>query len=74
MLESIAFLAIVTAWVTSSFVRRAQTERAPAGQDARPPATDDPRAGTDALLRTIDARLSRIERTLDEVTNRQPPP
>jgi voltage-gated potassium channel len=58
MLESIAFLAIVTAWVTSSFVRRAQVEKGP---DRAVPADPD----THALLRSIDARLRRIERALD---------
>ncbi|OHV31541.1 MULTISPECIES: potassium channel family protein [Pseudofrankia] len=66
MLESIAFLSIVTAWVTSSFVRRAQIERIPAESTARPAVAGDPRdPDVEALLRTIDARLSRIESALN---------
>lgn len=61
MLESIAFLAIVTAWVTSSFVRRAQLERGP--RAAGPADPDGP--DTHALLRSIDARLRRIEQALE---------
>ncbi|OHV63312.1 potassium channel family protein [Pseudofrankia sp. BMG5.36] len=74
MLESIAFLAIVTAWVTSSFVRRAQADRGQADGSVRPPATEDPRGpGVDALLPAIDARLRRIEAALDAGTDGPPP-
>jgi voltage-gated potassium channel len=74
MLESIAFLAIVTAWVTSSFVRRAQAERLPVESTTRPAlAEDSGGAGVDALLRTIDARLRRIEHALDASTDPPPP-
>ncbi|ONH29546.1 potassium channel family protein [Pseudofrankia asymbiotica] len=74
MLESIAFLAIVTAWVTSSFVRRAQLERAPMEGSASPAVTEDPGGpGVEALLRTIDARLRRIEHALDLGADRPPP-
>ncbi|MBL7500073.1 two pore domain potassium channel family protein [Frankia sp. CNm7] len=71
MVQSIAFVAIVTAWVTSSFVRRAQLERGSVHGAARLPAAEDP--GVEALLRTIDARLLRIERALDLGTDRPPP-
>ncbi|ADP79622.1 potassium channel family protein [Pseudofrankia inefficax] len=75
MLESIAFLAIVTAWVTSSFVRRAQVERAPAAALTHLTAGEGPPSpDTAALLRTIDARLRRIERALDAGADEPPPP
>lgn len=65
ILESIAFLAIVTAWVTSSFVRRAQADREQTQVAAYLAATEDLRgADVDTLLRTIDARLRRIEQAL----------
>jgi voltage-gated potassium channel len=84
MLESIAFIAIVTALVTSSFVRRASGSprvRGPAGPlrasaegSVRSAAPDDSSGpATEALLRTIDARLRRIERALDQGVNRRPP-
>jgi voltage-gated potassium channel len=74
MLESIAFLSIVTAWVTSSFVRRAQIERIPAASTVRLPVAEDSGGpGADALLRTIDARLRGIERALDASTDPPPP-
>ena len=61
MLEAIAFVAIVTAGITSSFVERAQQERA-AESDAAD-ATD--LAQLTAQLSEITTRLARIERILD---------
>jgi voltage-gated potassium channel len=58
MLEAIAFVAIVTAAITSSFVERARRERAP-GSDA---------ASSEQLtaqLSKISARLERIEQALE---------
>ena len=57
MLEGIAFLAIVTAAITSTFVARAErasTRRAQAKQDT-----------SDAAR--IDARLDALDRKLDEI-------
>lgn len=64
MLEGIAFLAIVTAAITSAFVTRAQREqrsRAPAKETA----TDAP---GDPQLTQIAARLERVESLLLELT------
>ncbi len=64
MLEGIAFLAIVTAAITSAFVTRAQREqrsRAPAKKTA----TDAP---GDPQLTQIAARLERVESLLLELT------
>jgi voltage-gated potassium channel len=61
MLEAIAFVAIVTAAITSSFVERARRERMPQ--------SDEPQTGdTDpiaAQLADITAQLEQIQRTLD---------
>jgi len=73
MIESIAFLSIVTAWVTSSFVRRAQVEREQARGLAHPGTTGDVRdADVAAMLQTIDARLRRIEQALAPDGSRPP--
>jgi voltage-gated potassium channel len=61
MLEGIAFVAITTAAITSTFVARAQRERR-AAEGARPPAAD----GEDARLDDLAARLERIEALLRE--------
>ncbi|BFU47289.1 potassium channel family protein [Krasilnikovia sp. MM14-A1004] len=68
MLEAIAFVAIVTAAITSSFVERARQERA-AQADAH--ADADPMA---AELADIKAQLTRIERLLEQAGSTPRPP
>ncbi|MGA9857602.1 MAG: potassium channel family protein [Solirubrobacteraceae bacterium] len=66
MLEGIAFLAIITAAITSAFVTRAQREQksgAPAEQTAAA-------AQVDPQLQQIAARLDRVESLLLELTSR----
>ncbi|HEU0285922.1 MAG TPA: potassium channel family protein [Nocardioidaceae bacterium] len=61
MLEAIAFVTIVTAVITSSFVERARQERTAASQATE--STDVEQLT--AQLTEITARLDRIQRTLD---------
>jgi voltage-gated potassium channel Kch len=61
MLEAIAFVAIVTAAITSSFVERARRERLPGSAEPRT-IEADPVA---AQLADIKAQLEQIQRTLD---------
>ncbi|RZU51737.1 ion channel [Krasilnikovia cinnamomea] len=68
MLEAIAFVAIVTAAITSSFVERARQERA-AGADAQQHAEADPIA---AQLADLKAQLTRIERLLEHARSTPP--
>jgi voltage-gated potassium channel len=65
MLEGIALLAIVTAGVTSAFVRRAEQDRE-ADEDAAE-ATEQQRI--DARFDSLDARLARIETELSKLTS-----
>jgi voltage-gated potassium channel len=72
MLEAIAFIAIVTAAITSSFVERARRE-----QDARMVPATSGQETTDQLaaaLGDIAARLDRIERALPTQLAADPPP
>ena len=62
MLEGIAFLAIITAAITSTFVTRAQREQ----KSGAPPAE----AGGDPQLDQISARLERVESLLLALTRR----
>ena len=64
MLEGIAFLSIVTAAITSTFVARAQAEREAKAQ------VDEDRAGDrlDARLVDLSERLDRLERLLLKLT------
>jgi voltage-gated potassium channel len=62
MLESIAFIAIVTAAITSSFVERARREHA--ASSASPSGAPD-RDQLVAQLADITARLDSIQRSLD---------
>lgn len=62
MLWGIAFHAIITAAITSSFVARAQQERA---------AVEEAKAGS--ARATVDGRLDRIEDQLRELLERTPP-
>ena len=64
MLEGIAFLAIVTAAITSAFVTRAQREQK-SGAPAEETAADAP---GDPQLKQIAARLERVESLLLELT------
>ncbi|MGB0095139.1 MAG: potassium channel family protein [Solirubrobacteraceae bacterium] len=64
MLEGIAFLAIVTAAITSAFVTRAQREQR-SGAPTEETAADAP---TDPQLKQIAARLERVESLLLELT------
>ena len=70
MLEGIAFLAIVTAAITSTFVARAQSERAQA-EDADE-ATQDSRV--EGRLDELAAQLDQVESMLRELGNRLPAP
>ena len=64
MLEGIAFLAIVTAAITSAFVTRAQREQR-SGASTEETAADAP---GDTQLTQIAARLERVESLLLELT------
>ena len=66
MLEGIAFLAIVTAAITSAFVTRAQREQK-SGAPAEETAAEAP---VDPQLEQIAARLERVESLLLELTRR----
>lgn len=66
MLEGIAFLAILTAAITSTFVTRAQREQKSGG----PPEDTAPQAAGDPQLDQISARLERVESLLVELTRR----
>ena len=70
MLEGIAFLAIVTAAITSTFVARAQSERAQA-EDADEAAQD---SRVEGRLNELAAHLDRVESMLRELGNRLPAP
>lgn len=58
MLLGLAFLSVITAAITSSFVARAAEERARRSNDAGPATADD--------VRDINERLDRIEALLGE--------
>ena len=64
MLEGIAFLAIVTAAITSTFVTRAQREQ----QSGAPAEATVAGPESDPQLQQIDARLERVESLLLELT------
>jgi voltage-gated potassium channel len=64
MLEGIALLAIVTAGVTSAFVRRAEQDRE-ADEDQ---AEDEERERVEARFDSLDDRLERIEAALTKLT------
>jgi voltage-gated potassium channel len=69
MLEGIAFVAIITAAVTSTFVARALQE-----QDAADDESDESsRAYLDARFDDLASRLELIETTLDKLTGASPP-
>jgi voltage-gated potassium channel Kch len=60
MLQGIAFLAITTAAITSTFVARASKER----ESARDADEDDAEVRMEAKLESIDQRLDRLEKML----------
>ena len=60
MLQGIAFLAITTAAITSTFVARASKER----ESARDADEDDAEVRMEAKLERIDQRLGRLEQML----------
>ena len=60
MLQGIAFLAITTAAITSTFVARASKER----ETARDADEDDAELRIEARLKGIDERLDRLEKLL----------
>jgi type VI protein secretion system component VasK len=64
MLEGIAFLAIVTAAITSTFVTRAEAQRGAEGQAEEELADDR----FDARLEDLAARMDRVERLLIKLT------
>ena len=66
MLEGVAFLAIITAAITSTFVARAQREQ----KSGEPPEDTVPEAPVDPQLKQIAARLARVESLLLELTRR----
>ena len=66
MLEGIAFLAIVTAAITSTFVTRAQREQ----KSAAPAEETAAEAPSDPQLEQMAARLERVESLLLELTRR----
>ncbi len=70
MLAGVAFVAIVTAAVTSSFVARAQAQRG--AEDA--PEGDLAAQRLDAQLQDITARLDRVERMLGTLSEQSPRP
>jgi voltage-gated potassium channel len=66
MMEGIAFLAIVTAAITSTFVTRVQAQR-----DSEDAAADDlAEHRLDAKLTDLAGRLDRIEKTLVKLTEK----
>jgi voltage-gated potassium channel len=70
MVEAVAFLSIVTAVITSSFVERAQRERI-----ARVALTEpDDAAQLPQRLDEVSARLDRIERALAQLASREAGP
>ena len=70
MLEGIAFLAIVTAAITSTFVTRAQSERDQATDAAE--VTQD--SGVEGRLDELAADIKRVESMLRDLGNRLPAP
>jgi voltage-gated potassium channel len=66
MLEGIAFLAIITAAITSTFVTRAQHEQQPSEQTEETIA----QTPTDPQLEQMAAQLERVESLLQELTKR----
>lgn len=68
MLEGIAFLAIVTARITSTFVARAARKRLATAEEAE---TDDA-SRIDARFDDLAEQLNRVESTLDRLAGPSP--
>ena len=66
MLEGIAFLAIVTAAITSSFVARAEREQQLADEDE----ADAVLSRLEARFDQVDSRLDRLDTKMSELTRR----
>jgi voltage-gated potassium channel Kch len=66
MLEGIAFLAIITAAITSSFVARAQHEREVTGEEN----VDAAVARLEARFDQVDDRLERLDSMMSELAER----
>ncbi len=66
MLEGVAFLAIITAAITSTFVTRAQREQ----KSAEPPEDTVAETPVDPQLKQIAERIERVESLLLELTRR----
>lgn len=69
MLEGIAFVAIVTAAVTSTFVARAEREQKAADAGSRDVREQELEARLDKLEQLIDERFDRLQATLDAPKN-----
>ena len=67
MLEGIAFISIITAVITSTFVARAQFERRRVGAAATGTTTTDPAERLHARFDELATRLDRLEATLQEL-------
>jgi hypothetical protein len=70
MLWGIAFLTVVIAAITSTFITRAARDRGVAipGEDV--PGTQPADTALDARLADLAARLERVERALDRLADR----
>jgi voltage-gated potassium channel len=68
MLDGIAFLAIVTAAITSTFVARAARERFASAEDTH----DDEESRVDARFDDLTQQLNRLESKLDRLAEPRP--
>jgi len=68
MLEGIAFLAIVTAAITSTFVARAEQESIGAAEDAY----EDDQSRIDARFDAVGEQLNRLQSTIDRLAGPHP--
>ena len=68
MLEGVAFLAIVTAAITSTFVARAARERLATGEEAEA----DDASRIDERFDALAEQLNRIESTIDRLARTEP--
>ena len=68
MLEGIAFLAIITAAITSTFIARAANERLASAEDAQ----DSDESRIDARLADLARQLNRLESKVDRLADLSP--